>query len=32
MSEAQKEYYKEQSKVNRSQYDEKRRAFDDLRM
>lgn len=29
MSEQQKQYYKEQSKQNRSQYDEKRRAFDE---
>ena len=31
MSEAQKEYYKVQSKANRSAYDEKKREFEEVR-
>lgn len=31
MSEQQKAYYKEQSKTNRSEYDEKRRSHDEMR-
>jgi hypothetical protein len=31
MSDEQKEYYKEQSKLNRSQYEEKKRNFDEAR-
>ncbi len=31
MSEEQKEHYKEQSKVNRSAYDEKKREFEEVR-
>ena len=28
MSEQEKEYYKEQSKINRNEYEEKKRTFD----
>jgi hypothetical protein len=31
MSEEQKEYYKVQSKVNRTAYDEKKREFEEVR-
>ena len=32
MSEVEKERYKDQSKVNRNQYEEKRREFDSIKM
>ena len=32
MSEEQKEYYKEQSRINRTDYDEKKKQFDEIKM
>lgn len=32
MSEEQKEFYKEQSRLNRNDYDEKKKQFDEVKM